>query len=236
MQLTRAFYLAENEVTNAEFREFKATHQSGTADGASLNNDNQPVVNISWDDAARYCNWLSQKDGLPNAYREQGGYMVVVNPMTKGYRLPSEAEWAYVARVFGRPSADRYPWAGNYPPTIPAGNFADAQISDTLTDTVPGYDDGYRGTAPVGSFPARPGGFHDLGGNVAEWMNDFYAVYPGEAKKLVKDPAGPDTGQHHVVRDSSWRKGSITESRLSYRDYSRTPRNDLGFRIARNAR
>lgn len=236
VQLTRAFYLAKNEVTNAEFRKFKPAHQSGTADGAGLNNDNQPVVNISWDDAARYCNWLSQKDGLPNAYREQSGRMTVVTPMTKGYRLPSEAEWAYVARVFGRPSAVRYPWTGNYPPTMPAGNFADAQISDTLADTVPGYDDGYRGTAPVGSFPAHPSGFHDLGGNVSEWMNDFYAVYPGKAKKLVKDPAGPNTGQHYVVRDSSWRKGSITELRLSYRDYSRTPRNDLGFRIARNAR
>jgi formylglycine-generating enzyme required for sulfatase activity len=236
VQLSRPFYLAKNEVTNAEFRKFKPAHQSGTADGAGLNNDNQPVVNISWDDAARYCNWLSQKDGLPNAYREQSGRMTVVTPMTKGYRLPSEAEWAYVARVLGRPSAARYPWAGNYPPAIPAGNFADAQISDTLADTVPGYDDGYRGTAPVGSFPAHPSGFHDLGGNVSEWMNDFYAVYPGEAKKLVKDPAGPNTGQHYVVRDSSWRKGSITELRLSYRDYSRTPRNDLGFRIARNAR
>jgi formylglycine-generating enzyme required for sulfatase activity len=236
VQLTRPFYLANNEVTNAEFRKFKPAHQSGTADGAGLNNDNQPVVNISWDDAARYCNWLSQKDGLPNAYREQSGRMTVVTPMTKGYRLPSEAEWAYVARVLGRPSAARYPWAGNYPPATPAGNFADAQISDTLADTVPGYDDGYRGTAPVGSFPGHPSGFHDLGGNVSEWMNDFYAVYPGEAKKLVKDPAGPNTGQHYVVRDSSWRKGSITELRLSYRDYSRTPRNDLGFRIARNAR
>ena len=236
VQLTRPFYLAEKEVTNAEFRKFKPAHHSGTVDGAGLNNDNQPVVNISWDDAARYCNWLSQKDGLPNAYREQNGSMAIVNPVTKGYRLPSEAEWAYVARVFGRPSAARYPWAGNYPPTIPAGNFADAQISDTLADTVPDYDDGYRGTAPVGSFPAHPSDFHDLGGNVSEWMNDFYAVYPGEAKKLVKDPAGPNTGQHYVVRDSSWRKGSITELRLSYRDYSRTPRNDLGFRIARNAR
>ncbi len=236
VQLTRPFYLAENEVTNAEFRKFKPAHQSGTADGAGLNTDNQPVVNISWDDAARYCNWLSQKDGLPNAYREESGRMAIVNPATKGYRLPSEAEWAYVARVFGRPSAVHYPWTGTYPPTIPAGNFADAQISDTLADTVPGYDDGYRGTAPVGSFPAHPGGFHDLGGNVSEWMNDFYAVYPGEARKLVKDPAGPNTGQHYVVRDSSWRKGSITELRLSYRDYSRTPRNDLGFRIARNAR
>ena len=115
------------------------------------------------------------------------------------------------------------------------GNFADTQISDTLADVVPGYDDGYRGTAAVGSFAAGPAGFYDLGGNVAEWTNDFYAVYPGEAERLVQDPTGPAAGEHHVVRDSSWRRGNITELRLSYRDYSREPRSDLGFRIARYA-
>ena len=122
-----------------------------------------------------------------------------------------------------------------YPPTGKAGNFADTNIADTLANVVPGYNDGYRGTAPVGSYTARPAGFHDLGGNVAEWMNDFYAVYPGMAEQLVTDPAGPDSGDHHVVRDSSWRQGSIGELRLSYRDYSRVARPDLGFRIARYA-
>jgi formylglycine-generating enzyme required for sulfatase activity len=116
-----------------------------------------------------------------------------------------------------------------------AGNFADARIADTLAHVVPGYDDGYRGPAPVGSFAAHPLGFHDLGGNVAEWINDYYAVYPGMAEQAVKDPAGPASGDHRVVRDASWRHGSVTELRLSYRDYSRTPRPDLGFRIARYA-
>ena len=106
---------------------------------------------------------------------------------------------------------------------------------DALANVVPGYNDGYRGTAPVGSFPARPAGYHDLGGNVAEWMNDYYAVYPGMAAQLVTDPGGPETGDHHVVRDSGWRQGTIGELRLSYRDYSRAGRADLGFRIARYA-
>jgi len=235
VQLTRAFYLGEKEVTNAEFRRFRAAHDSGTAEGASLNGDQQPVVNVSWDDAARYCNWLSTLDGLPPAYREAGGQMRPVEPATRGYRLPSEAEWVYVARVLGQDTPARYPWTGDYPPRDKAGNFADARIADTLADVVPGYDDGYRGSAPVGSFPARPAGFYDLGGNVAEWNNDYYALYPGEAQQLVTDPTGPASGEHHVVRDSSWRHGSITELRLSYRDYSRAPRNDLGFRLARFA-
>jgi formylglycine-generating enzyme required for sulfatase activity len=235
VQLTRAFYLGTKEVTNGEFRRFRASHSSGSAEGAGLDADDQPVANISWDDAARYCNWLSQKEGRPEAYREAGGRMVAVSPMPVGYRLPTEAEWSYVARMLGRQDPSRYPWAGSYPPTSLAGNFADAQIADTLAHVVPGYDDKYRGSAPVGRFAAQPDGFYDLGGNVAEWIHDYYAVYPGMADRLVSDPSGPDSGDHHVVRGSSWRNGSISELRLSYRDYSRGPRPDLGFRIARYA-
>jgi formylglycine-generating enzyme required for sulfatase activity len=233
VQLTRPFYLGEKEVTNAAFRRFRPGHDSGVAEGVSLNGDEQPVVQVTWEDAARYCNWLSAQDGLPPAYREEGDRLIPVTPATAGYRLPSEAEWVYVARVMGTATPARYPWAGDYPPRDQVGNFADARIADTLAAVVPGYDDGYRGSAPVGRFPARPPRFFDLGGNVAEWTHDFYALYPGEAERLVTDPTGPQSGEHHVVRDSSWRHGSITELRLSYRDYSRTARDDLGFRIAR---
>jgi formylglycine-generating enzyme required for sulfatase activity len=233
VQLTRPFYLAAKEVSNAEYRRFDPAHDSGSAEGGSLNLDSQPAVNVSWDDAARYCNWLSSRDGLRPAYTEISGRMKAVSPMNSGYRLPSEAEWAYVAIRHGRQSEQRYPWGGSFPPTAVVGNFADASIADTLANIVPDYNDGHRVAAPVASFAARPTGFYDLGGNVAEWMHDYYAVYPGEADRLVKDPLGPAAGDHHVVRDSSWRQGTITELRLIYRDYSRAARPDLGFRVAR---
>jgi formylglycine-generating enzyme required for sulfatase activity len=235
VKLTRPFYLATTEVTNAEFRNFRPARSSGFAEGVSLNGDRQPVVNVSWEDAARYCNWLSGRAGLPPAYVEVNGRMQPVQPLSTGYRLPSEAEWSYVARSHGRPSEQRYPWDGEFPPATVVANFADASIADTLANTVPNYNDGHRVSAPVGSFAARPAGFHDLGGNVAEWMHDYYAVYPGESDRLVADPVGPTAGEHHVVRDSSWRQGSIVELRLSYRDYSRAARPDLGFRVARYA-
>ena len=233
VKLQRPFYLAHHEVTNGEFRRFMPKHDSGSIDSAALDGNQQPVVNVSWDDAARYCNWLSKQQGLPFAYRQDGTRMVAVSPMTTGFRLPTEAEWAWVARRSGHESEQRYPWQGSFPPASKSGNYADARIADTLVDVVPNYDDGYRGTAPVGSFPAWPGGFFDLGGNAAEWMHDIYAVYPGEASQLVVDPMGPVSGQHHVVRGASWRTGSFTELRLSFRTYSSKPRYDLGFRIAR---
>ena len=235
VQLVRPFYLAAREVTNAEYRQFSPAHSSGSAEGVSLNADSQPVVNVSWDAAARYCNWLSDREGLPPAYTEVNGRLQPASPMSTGYRLPGEAEWAYVARKHSQTSEQRYPWIGSFPPTAVTGNFADASISDTLANTVPDYNDGHRVAAPVGSYAARPAGFYDLGGNAAEWMHDYYAVYPGEAGKTVTDPLGPAAGDHHVVRGSSWRQGTITELRLSYRDYSRTARPDLGFRIARYA-
>ncbi len=235
VEITRPYYLSVNEVSNAEYRLFAAAHNSGSAEGVSLNTDRQPVVGVSWDDAARYCNWLSEKDKLTPAYIETDGRMEWLPGVNNGYRLPTEAEWVYAARVAGRGEAARYPWGDGYPPKAVAGNFADAQIADTLANVVTGYNDGYRASAPVGSFTAQPPGFHDIGGNVAEWINDFYAVYPGQSQQLVRDPTGPSGGDHHVVRDSSWRDGSITELRLSYRDYSRGARDNLGFRIARYA-
>jgi formylglycine-generating enzyme required for sulfatase activity len=99
---------------------------------------------------------------------------------------------------------------------------------------IPGFDDGYASTAPVGSFKENGIGIFDGGGNVAEWVNDWYTVpTPGITEPEV-DPTGPERGTSRVIRGSSWRHAGITEMRLSYRDHGTEPRVDLGFRIARN--
>jgi len=233
--ITRPYYLSVNEVSNAAYRRFKSDHVSGALRGNTLDDPKQPVAQVTWEDAARYLNWLSARDSLPLAYKQQGQSFVPVQPPNTGYRLPTEAEWAYAARYAGAPTALKYSWGSTYPPTGSAGNFADTSASTLLPNTLSDYGDGYPVSAPVGSFAPTGPGFFDLGGNVAEWCQDYYAVYPNAANTVVTDPAGPVAGRHHVVRGSSWRHAGVSELRLSYRDYSDKARNDLGFRIARYA-
>jgi formylglycine-generating enzyme required for sulfatase activity len=232
--LTRPFYLAERETTNAEFRRFRPGHRSGSMGGQSLDLDNQPVVNVTWQDAAAYANWMSQKASLPPAYVQQGGRLVPAQPMTRGYRLPTEAEWAWAARQANTGARIKYYWGANWPPTGKPGNFGDEQARTVIGSVLPGYDDGFPVAAPVGQFPGNRLGLRDMEGNVSEWANDFYGVTPGGGRTAT-DPMGPGSGRHHVIRGASWRHGGISELRISFRDYDSDKRPDVGFRLARYA-
>ncbi len=233
IRLERPFYMGVREITNEEFRAFRADHQSGTFETARLDGGSRPVVQVTWDDAARFCNWLSARDRLPPAYVEREGVMESMRPLTHGYRLPTEAEWEYCARADGAGGLLKYPWGAAFPPPAPSGNYADESAARLLALTIPGYDDGHAAAAPVASFDANVGGLHDLGGNVAEWCHDFYAIEPYDEQQVAVDPVGPERGRHHVIRGSSWRDASISALRLSYRNYGAEPRDDVGFRICR---
>ena len=233
VRLERRFYVGAREVTNGEFRQFRPSHRSGYVLQETLDLDRQPVVGVGWQEAAEFCNWLSAKEGLAPAYVTQGGQLVPASPATNGYRLPTEAEWEWIARGAGG-ALRKYPWGDALPVPPGAGNFADARAQPLVEAVIPGYDDGYAVTAPVGSFAPGPGGFHDLGGNVAEWTHDVYTVQPASGTAAV-DPAAGGAGALHAIRGSSWRSAAVTELRLTYRDYGDGKRNDLGFRIARYA-
>jgi formylglycine-generating enzyme required for sulfatase activity len=90
-------------------------------------------------------------------------------------------------------------------------------------------------TAPPGKFPPNALGLFDMGGNVSEWVNDYYTAAPPESNAALEDPVGPAQGVSHVVRGSSFKSASITELRLAYRDGANAGRADLGFRVARYA-
>lgn len=232
VELTRPFYIGVREVTNAEFRQFQSSHSSGIVQRVSLDNDNYPVVRVSWEDAARYCNWLSERDGLPPAYREGPQGMELVTPPNTGYRLPTEAEWEWAARFAGGRTL-KYPWGQSMPPAGKVGNYADRSAAELFPQHLESYDDGYPATAPAARFNANALGLYDLGGNVSEWVHDRYSIGPQSTTETVRDPLGPERGSARTVRGSSWRHGRITELRLSYRDSATGPRDDLGFRLAR---
>ena len=235
VEITRPFLLGVHEITNGEFRRFRDGHRSGFIGGLTLDGDQQPVVNISWQDAARYCNWLSERQGLKPFYREQGNTLVVVSPTGNGYRLPFEAEWAFAARMVGRTQPGRYPWDGGFPPRTRNGNYADESARTIVPVIIKGYFDSFPLSAPVDSFPRNMGGFFDLGGNVSEWCHDYYSPNAGAVSGKTVDPTGPTSGSYHVLRGSSWRDGAMTELRLSFRGYSNKAKDSLGFRVARYA-
>jgi formylglycine-generating enzyme required for sulfatase activity len=235
VELKRPFYISRFQVTNREFREFRAQHLSGIFKDESLDLERQPVVRVSWQDAAAFCNWLSERDKLPPAYARRGDRLELIEPVTTGYRLPTEAEWEFAARFDGSRATRKYPWGDDLPVPAKAGNFGDASAIYLTPVTISGYDDGYRVAAPVGSFASNPLGLHDLGGNVLEWTTDRYSIYVVGPEYQSTDPVGPKSGDNYVIRGAGWLTGKTTELRLAARDSGSAGRPDVGFRIARYA-
>ena len=233
VNLTRLYYLAKKEVTNGEFREFASGHSSREFQDADLNRDDQPVSNVSWEEAALFCNWLSRREGKEPFYKEEFGSIRGIDAGSLGYRLPTEAEWAWAARhVDDASPLLRFPWGDRLPPPDRHGNYADHSATHVVGRIIFGYNDNHIGSAPVATFNPNAKQIYDLGGNVAEWVHDYYEI-PAPGQTL--NPLGPQEGDHHVIRGSGWMHGTISELRLSFRDYGNKGRNDLGFRLARFA-
>jgi formylglycine-generating enzyme required for sulfatase activity len=231
--LKRPLYFGVTEVTNEEFRRFHPGHTSGLIDRHSIDLDDQPVTQVSWNEAAEYSNWLSERDNLPAAYEKKNDTYVLKRPVTIGYRLPTEAEWEYAARYAAPGQFRRFAWGDALPMTNDVGNLAGAETGNSLPATLPGYRDEYPLVAPVGKFKPTPLGLHDMSGNVSEWIDDYYLSFVDPAP--VTDPLGPEEGTRHVIRGANWKSATAADLRLAWRDGADGASTTIGFRVVRYA-
>ncbi len=171
-----------------------------------------PVMFVSWDDAALFCNALSKMSGKDQVYNFSGSNnsRVVIDYTKNGYRMPTEAEWEYACRAG---STTDYYWGGNYPPETHDDTLAmDSNVVWKHNSSNP-----YSQPWVVASKEPNAWGLYDMSGNVWEWVNDWNWVdgsgndYSGNAQT---DPTGPVSDSIYVMgrvqRGGSWESGSLT--------------------------
>ncbi len=241
VRITKPFYLGKYEVTIGQFARFTkdAKYKTeaerdgtggwgydaelGQCGGRKLKfnwrnsgfeqTDDQPVVNVTWNDAVAFCQWLSHKEG-------------------KQYRLPTEAQWEYACRAR---TATRYNVGDDPDSLLKFACIMDASGRKTfphVQEIKISKDSPMHFTLPVGSFPPNAFGLYDMHGNVWEWCSDWY----GEdyyAHSPTDDPTGPGSGNRRVRRGGGWNSFPLW-ARASFRNWN-TPQSrcvNLGFRVA----
>lgn len=247
VRIARPFYLSSTEVTIGQFRQFVAATGYRTeaevdgvggwgwdAESATFigldprfhwrhtgwpQTADHPVVNVTWNDAVAFCDWLSRREG-------------------RVYRLPTEAEWEYACRA----GTTTLYSTGNDPEALATvGNVADRTAREAL---FPNWEsaiharDGYTFTAPVGRFRPNAWGLFDMHGNVWEWCSDWYdeSFYASSPATCPTGPLQPVGFPSRVVRGGGWssvpvyvrtsnRPGRTPDARYDY----------LGFRVVTTA-
>jgi formylglycine-generating enzyme required for sulfatase activity len=210
-----SFLMDRHEVTQAEYE--KLGRIEAFACPSHFKAADLPVEQVTWPQAARFCNARSRLEGLQPCYNEDTG---ACDFGANGYRLPTEAEWEYACRAA---TDSDYSFGGD---------------ARKLGDFAWFADNSAQKTHPVGQKKPNPRGLFDMHGNVAEWCQDVYD--PGYYRiSPEKNPCGPAEGNEYVLRGGSWK--SAADALRSARRLGENPgfsdaclaRDAIGFRCVR---
>ena len=207
-----AYSISKTEVTEGQFSKVM-----GSLPEKANHGDNYPVTEVTWYDAALFCNALSKASGYDTAYVydsvDNNGALVNLSVAygVKSLRLPTEMEWEIAARAG---TSTTYYWD-----TDEASKYA--------------YYGQSKGPAAVASYTPNAYGLYDMSGNVGEWMNDWYDAYPTTSQENY---TGPLTGKYKVLRGGGW-TDKVTALASSERDKKEPlyASQTAGFRIVYSA-
>lgn len=203
------FLISKTEVTQGLYKTVM-----GEVPEMDKSGDNVAVGNVNWYDAVLFCNALSKFVGLDTAYVYEkiglSNYLenVTIDYGVKAVRLPSETEWEIACRAG---TTTTYYWD-----TAPASKYA--------------YYIQNNGPSEVGKFLPNGYGLYDMGGNVSEWVNDWYDAYP---VKSTENYRGPQKGDYRVIRGGGWTDKAPALASASREKKDPLYQSDkLGFRIS----
>lgn len=207
------FYIGRNEMTIEEYNKYCEDIRSNKPYDNKPNQGKLPVINVSWIDAVKYCNWLSEREKIPVAYNITSTSAERI-PNSKGYRLPTEAEWEFAA-------------------TYKNGDFKFSG-SDDLNDVV--LSENSKGKSAIVGSKNKPNGIgaNDMSGNVSEWVEDCWVE---NYKSSPQDGSADLSGdcKYRVLRGGSWLyKYNLATTHYRLKKGINEHSRDCGFRIARS--